>query len=110
MRIVTGPDNALWVTEYDGGKVGHVTPDGTITELPMTFSQPDGITVRRGQVWITEESGNRVDEISLTATLLALTMPQARSGPEQVALGPSDTLWVSEYTGHRIARVTIPAS
>ena len=76
----------------------------------MSFSEPDGITVRDVQVWITEESGNKVDEISATATVLALPMPQAHSGPEQITLGPSDTLWVSEYTAHRIARVTIPAS
>jgi streptogramin lyase len=76
----------------------------------MTFSQPDGITVRDGQVWITEESGNKVDEISLTATVFTLALPQAHSGPEQITLGPSDTLWVSEYTGHRVARVTIPTS
>jgi streptogramin lyase len=72
----------------------------------MTFTQPDGIVVRDGKVWITEESGDIVDEISATDFLLRIALPPG-SGPEQLAVGPDDSLWTSEYSSGQIARVTL---
>ena len=106
VRIIAGPDRALWFTEYNSGVVGHITTAGTVTELPMKFGEPDGITVRSGHVWITEEQTDKVDEISTIATLLTIDLA-AHSGPEDVAVGPGNSLWVSEYYSQRIARVTI---
>jgi hypothetical protein len=33
--IVTGPDGNLLFTESDLGKIGRITPDGTITDFPI---------------------------------------------------------------------------
>jgi virginiamycin B lyase len=43
---VTGPDGALWFTEWTGNNIGCITTTGAITEypLPTVNSGPAGIT------------------------------------------------------------------
>ena len=37
--IVTGPDGALWFTEYNDDKIGRITTAGGITEFNVTLPQ-----------------------------------------------------------------------
>src|SRR5947209_3001595 len=56
-HIMTGPDGALWFTEFNGNKIGRVTTAGAITEfpLPTANSGPFGITARPdGALWFTQ--------------------------------------------------------
>jgi len=62
--------------------------------------------VRNGNVWITEQSGDMIDEISTTDFILRVALPP-HSGPEQLTVGPANTLWVSEFSSNQIARVTL---
>jgi len=55
--ITSGPDGSLWFTEYDGNKIGRITPAGVITEfpLPVARSFPSGITTGPdGDLWFVE--------------------------------------------------------
>jgi len=47
-----------------------------------------------------------VDEISTTDFIVRIPLPPG-SGPEQIAVGPAGTLWVSEHASHQIARLTV---
>jgi virginiamycin B lyase len=63
----------LWFSELDGGKLGHLTPTGELTEyeLPVPASRPAGIaTGAAGALWFAESEDNkigRVDPNSLTS-------------------------------------------
>ena len=35
LGITTGPDGNLWFTEFGAGKIGRITPSGSITEFPI---------------------------------------------------------------------------
>jgi streptogramin lyase len=37
-RITSGPDGNLWFTEYQGNKIGRITPAGQITEFAVPTS------------------------------------------------------------------------
>jgi streptogramin lyase len=60
--IVTGPDGNLLFTESDLGKIGRITPDGTITDFPIPTpgSGPYGITIGAdGNLWCQTWSGRK---------------------------------------------------
>jgi streptogramin lyase len=44
--ITTGPDGALWFTEFGANQIGRITTAGVITEFPIPTagSEPQGIT------------------------------------------------------------------
>ena len=84
---------------------GPVSATATPTTI-IVITPPDGIVVRAGNVWITEEAGDMVDEISTTDFIVRIALPPG-SGPEQVAVGPANTLWVSEFSSSQVARLTL---
>src|SRR6266702_311573 len=71
--ITAGPDGNLWFTEFDGNKIGRISPDGSITEfrLPtdcgsVVYCEPSAITAGPdGNLWFTEVDGNKIGRITL---------------------------------------------
>ena len=58
--IVTGPDGALWFTEYFGNTIGRITTVGVVTEYAVSTadSEPTGITAGPDNaLWFTECAG-----------------------------------------------------
>ena len=56
--IASGPDGALWFTEYYPNKIGRITTGGAVTEYPVpTYnSLPSGIAAGPdGNLWFTEQ-------------------------------------------------------
>ncbi len=65
INIATAPDGNLWFTELGANKIGRITTDGTITEIPIStpYSTPWGIAAGRGnKVWFTE-TGSEANSI-----------------------------------------------
>lgn len=62
--ITDGP-GGLWFTESLAGKIGRITPDGTITEfaIPTANSGPAGITATFDFVWFTERNANKIGRL-----------------------------------------------
>src|SRR5207237_4825002 len=58
-------DHAMWFTEKATGKLGRITPDGTITEyaLPHPNSQPTDLVVAT-YIWVTESNANKIGRIN----------------------------------------------
>jgi virginiamycin B lyase len=85
--ITAGPDGALWFTEpgtaVQNGKIGRITPTGTINEFPLPASQthPLGITKGPdGNLWFIGYSGNNVPRgiiwrITPTGTISEFPLP-----------------------------------
>ena len=66
--IASGPDGNLWFTEYQGNKIGRVTPSGNVKEVltPTPESVPRGITAGpRRTVWFVEQSAGKIGAILL---------------------------------------------
>ena len=57
--ITTGPDGALWFTEWGMGRVGAIAGDGTeVYGLPTPGCEPHGITLGPdGALWTALEIG-----------------------------------------------------
>ena len=64
--ITAGPDGNLWFTEFNGNKIGRITPAGVITEFPIPSAggTPFGITAGPdGNLWFTEYFGNKIGQV-----------------------------------------------
>ena len=66
--IVTGPDGNLWFTE-SAGKIGRITPAGSITEFPLQpGSTPVSIVTGPDlNLWFADRSGNQIARIRISA-------------------------------------------
>src|SRR5439155_22959567 len=66
--ITAGPDGNLWFTEFDGNRIGRITPGGTITQFPIPvshiYSFPEVITAGPyGNLWFTENFSKQIGSI-----------------------------------------------
>jgi len=115
--IAAGPDGALWFTEWSGGKIGRITITGIITEYALSrFASTDWIVAGPdGAMWFTEENevggGGHIGRITTEGTITEYLLPAPVSDWHQwgftgIAAGPDGALWVTEWVGHRILRVT----
>jgi len=61
LGITSGPDGAIWFTEYNGDRIGRITRDGHVTEfaVPTPDAGPNIITAGPDNtLWFTESSTN----------------------------------------------------
>lgn len=65
--IATGPDGALWFTEYPVNQIGRITTAGVFSEfdVPTAGSGPSAITAGPdGALWFNESSGNKIGRVT----------------------------------------------
>jgi streptogramin lyase len=118
--ITAGPDGNLWFTGYKntflGSIIGRVTTAG-VFNIYYTYtaaSGPMGITAEPGGgpwVWFTEYDVNKIGRMRTTdghctADDEFTTPPATGSYPYGIAAGPDGNLWVTEYGGNKIMRIT----
>ncbi len=109
-EMATGPDGALWFTEFNGNKIGCITTAGSLKEyaVPTPDSLPDGLIAGPdGALWFTEFSGNKIGRITLSGAITEYRVPTPASSPAEIATGPDGALWFTEYAGNKIGRITV---
>jgi streptogramin lyase len=97
--ITAGSDGNLWFTESGGGKIGRITPAGTITEPAGATGLPGPTVISpgvAGTLWFTES--NEVGELTIPAGT-ASQSPTLPGGdihrPGGVALDSKGNAWVT---------------
>ena len=100
--IAAGPDGNIWFTAP--GNIGRITPNGTITEFAAPLAGaiaagPDG------NMWFIGD--DTIGRITLTGTVTEFPIPTPNSGPTNIAAGFDGTLWFTETTANKIARVSL---
>ena len=110
--ITTGPDGALWFTEYNRAAIGRITIDGQITEYALLpTALPTSITTGPdGNLWFTESGTDDIGRITRDGTMLRPFFSVAGSGqvsgPTTIINGPDGNLWFTESQSSRIGRIT----
>jgi streptogramin lyase/pimeloyl-ACP methyl ester carboxylesterase len=115
--ITAGPDGNLWFTEYREGKIGRITPMGTITLFTVNLL-PLGITSGPdGSLWVASGSAgaveppNEIARITTTGEVTHFPVPSNPSLPREITSGPDGNLWFTEYNVNNgsgaIGRITI---
>lgn len=113
--ITQGPDGNLWFVEVTSGKIGRITPGGTLSEFPVVTpaagAAPRRITVGPdGNLWFTVPNRGRVGQITTSGVMTLFVLP-SNSGPTPprpigITTGPDGNLWVVEAGTGNLAKVT----
>lgn len=134
VAIVAGPDGNMWFTESGArreglgpgetgaGKIGKITPTGTITEYPLSipYTILGGITNGPdGNLWFTETFyppfggsppalGGAIGRITPTGTVTEFPLPKGGASPRGITAGPDGHLWftITGYGTTAIGRIT----
>jgi virginiamycin B lyase len=105
--ITTGPDGALWFTEFTSKKMGRIPTTATPENLQLIeFAAPGpfGITTGPdGALWFTEGFGGKIGRITTTGVVTEFTIPTAKCG--EITTGPDGALWFTDVRG-KIGRIT----
>ncbi|HEX4863778.1 MAG TPA: SMP-30/gluconolactonase/LRE family protein, partial [Acidimicrobiales bacterium] len=102
--VAVGPDGSIWFTEWDGNKIGKLTPSGTILEfsLPTPKSQPVAITKGPDDnLWFVEKQGGKVGRITPAGSITEFPAGNAQG----IVAGPDGNLWFTLLSGG-IGRIT----
>lgn len=131
--ITTGPDDNLWIAEFDADKIAQMTtgvPSGTpgiVTEyqVPTAGAGPGIIEPGPdGALWFSEYNANNIGRITTSGAITEFPLPAAQfpgpPGTNVVAPGPDGNLWfthvganvigVMSTSGTLIAAYPIPTS
>jgi virginiamycin B lyase len=118
--IAEAPNGSHWFTEEAANKIGNITDDGLLRELPIPtqFSRPYGIcTDSHGTVWFTEQAlnpeppahvawgGNKIGRIDRASNISEYDVPTSRSVPWTMTIGRFDRPWFVELTGGQLGEV-----
>ena len=104
-HITSGPDGNLWFTEESCGKIGRITPSGSITEFSLaTRSYPNDIVAGPdGSLWFTEINDKSIGRITTAGSVTTFPIP-GDDIPMAITVGPDGNLW---FTMDRaIGRIT----
>ena len=110
--MVSGPDGALWFTEYDGNKIGRITTSGQITQYPIPASaccSPTNITAGPdGALWFTAFGSDKIGRITTSGTITGYALPASigAKSPYDITTGSDGALWFTEANGAKIGRIT----
>jgi virginiamycin B lyase len=101
----TGPDGNLWFTEDHA--VGRITPDGTITEFPVSTNLYvwDIVSLPTSSLVVTEVGPSQLGRVSLTGGVRDYGAPMA-AAPYMLALGPQGRLWMTQGGSGDLAILT----
>jgi virginiamycin B lyase len=108
LGITTGPDGALWFTEFAGSKIGRITTTGKFAEytIPTAGSEPRDIANGPdGALWFAEYAGNKIGRIT---TAGVITEYLVGGYPQGITAGPDGAMWFTEISGEgeNIGRIT----
>ena len=111
--ITAGPDGNLWFAEYNGNRIGRITPLGVVTEFTAGITagaEPRGITAGPdGNLWFAEGGANRIGRITPLGLVTEFSAGiSAGARPFSITAGPDGNLWFTESDGNRIGRIIIP--
>ncbi len=109
-EITVGSDGNLWFTENSADEIGRITPEGHITEFPLSKGcQPVGITTGKdGNVYFAEFKAGKIGRITPQGKVTEFDLSTPKSQPFCLTSGPDGNIWVAEQA-NRVARLKLAA-
>jgi streptogramin lyase len=112
--ITTGPDGALWFTNFRGNSIGRMSTDGTLTTYTGTgVSAPCAITTGPdGALWFMNNGNNSVGRITTGGIVTNYNgggtgiRNYLNENPGAITTGPDGALWFTNGSNDSIGRIT----
>ena len=111
--ITSGPDGALWFTNYSGpgaghGSIGRITTSGTVSDFTGSgIRHPAGITTGPdGALWFTSDGVmGSIGRITPSGTISTYS-GRGIGEPASITAGPDGALWFNNGGGDEVGRIT----
>ncbi len=100
--ITTGPDGALWFTNFRGDSIGRMTTGGTLTTFTGTgISSPCAMTTGPdGALWFVNAGNDSIGRITTGGTVSNYTgtgiASYTQEYPGAITTGPDGALWFTK--------------
>jgi len=107
--IISGPDGAVWFTEFSAGQIGRISTTFAFSEFPIPTpaSNPYGIAAGSdGNLWFTETHGMNIGRITTAGVITEYPIPTPNSNPNGITAGPDGALWFAESNTNKIGRIS----
>jgi virginiamycin B lyase len=106
--IVSGPQHAMWFSEFYTDRIGRVTMDGRMKEFPLPASNDiEGIAAGAdGNIWFTEPGANKIGRMTPKGVVTAFSISANDPDPRGITRGPDGNVWYVEFGDSYIGRVT----
>jgi streptogramin lyase len=106
--IISGPQGALWFTEFYADKVGKITTTGKITEFPLpNDTDIEGIAAGPdGNIWFTAPGAQKIGRMTPSGQVTTFNIVGSNPSPRGITAGPDGNLWYVEFYDSYIGRVT----
>ena len=103
-----GPDGNMWYSSRSGGKIGKMTPNGTVTEYtpPSSDDSPSITAGPDGNMWFTEFNQDKVGKVTTSGSFTEYSIPTSGARAYQIVSGPDGNLWFLENYGNKIGKIT----
>lgn len=103
--LVMDKKGNIWFTERLAGKVGKLSPDGKITEFPLSSptSGPLGIDIdKSGNLWIAQRYANKISQMTPDGKLTDIELPEPDSEPRTVFVDSRNRVWYTARAANEI--------
>jgi virginiamycin B lyase len=108
--IASGPDGALWFTEFEGNKIGRITTAGKISETPVKTPAATPFVIAAGPdgaLWFTENAASKIGRITTAKAVTEYKIKTTASAPNGIAAGTDKTsMWFVEGAGNNVGQIS----
>jgi virginiamycin B lyase len=125
--IATGPDGALWFTEYLNNRIGRLTTGGAVTEYPLPTAHTRPVYIAAGPdraLWFTEDASPlrpydppygvppvQIGRITTGGNVTEYPVPLDYGPPQGITAGPDGAMWFTTRTDYStVGRITMTGS
>ncbi len=106
MRMVLGPDNALWFTDFKNHRIGRCTLEGEVAFHPIPDPGREPVFIANGPddaIWFTTQVGHQVGKITMAGFM---TLYDVGAMPAGIAAGPDGRMWFALFHEEAIGRIS----
>src|SRR3954454_8007757 len=108
-RIVWGPDDNMWATDYGASSLDRITTAGVRTRFPLPpgTGPNDIVTGPDGALWFTEFDAGRIGRLTTGGQFNDFPLPTPNSHPWGITVGPDGAIWFTEATSGNVGRLVL---
>ena len=108
IAVVVQPDGVAVVSEEAGHAYATITPDGTVTEYPLTPSTAKAAALTydtAGTLWIQYNTPDAIAEVQPNGSLTTYPIPTLNAVQHRITGGPDGSLWFTELNTDKVGHI-----
>jgi virginiamycin B lyase len=108
IAVEVRPDGVAVVTEESGHAYATITPDGTVTEYPLTPGNAEGAAFTydtAGTLWIQYNTPDAIGEVQPDGSVTPFPIPTLDAVQHRITVGPDGSLWFTELNADKIGHM-----